>query len=57
MNSVDSTMKSVNTTGLMLSMLAIGGLLGGAFLAPQAFAQNTNYRDESNRNDSTFVGC
>jgi hypothetical protein len=33
-------MKSVNTKGLMLGMLAIGGLIaGGALMAGQAYAQ------------------
>jgi hypothetical protein len=41
-------MKSVNTSGLMLGMLAVGGLIaGGAFMAGQAvFATSTPDPDE-----------
>ena len=39
MNSVDSTMTTVKTTGLMLSMLAISGLIGGSLFMTQASAQ------------------
>jgi hypothetical protein len=45
---IPTTMKSVNTSGLMLGMLAVGGLIaGGAFMAGQAvFATSTPDPDE-----------
>ena len=40
MNSIGNTMTTVNTKGLMLGMLAISGLIGGALIAtPAAYAQ------------------
>jgi cytoskeletal protein RodZ len=49
MNSIDTTM--TNTKGLMLSMLAIGGLfVGGAFMA-QAQAQPFNIASSSNEDN------
>src|SRR5215217_4664837 len=58
MNSIGSTMKNVNTSGLMLGMLAIGGLIaGGAMFTGQAYAQLTispvNAAAASNSDDDT----
>jgi hypothetical protein len=54
MNSIGNTMKNVNTTGLMLGMLAVGGLIaGGALMTGQAYAQPINAATASNSDDDT----
>ena len=58
MNSIGNTMTTVNTKGLMLGMLAISGLIGGALIAtPAAYAQLTipNIATASNEdNDDVY---
>ena len=58
MDSIGNTMTTVNTKGLMLSMLAISGLIGGALIAtPAAYAQITipNIATASNEdNDDVY---
>ena len=53
-NSVRSTMKSVNITGLMLGMLAVGGLIaGGALMTGQAFALTIQTANVGQANSNT----
>ena len=58
---IHTTMKSVNTKGLMLGMLAIGGLIAGGamFTTGQAYAQLTispvNAAAASNSDDDVVV--
>jgi len=56
MNSVDNTMKTVNTLGLVLGMLAISGIVaGGIFSMQAASAQPSNSATASNEdNDKVY---
>jgi hypothetical protein len=44
-------MKSLNTTGIMLGMLAVTGLIGGAYFTTQAYAQPVNAATAINSDD------
>ena len=52
---IHTTMKTVNTAGLMLGMLAITGLIGGGYFMTQAHAQfaPVNVAAASNSDDDT----
>ena len=53
-HSTDTTMKTVNTTGLMLGMLAVGGLIAvGAVSTGQVYAQPINAATALNSDDDT----
>ena len=56
-NSIGNTMTTVNTKGLMLGMLAISGLIGGALIAtPAAYAQSVvNAATAANSDDDTVT--
>jgi hypothetical protein len=54
---ISTTMTTVNTKGLMLGMLAIGGLLaGGALLNGQAYAQTNTGVAANSDDDIVFQG-